>query len=123
VSSVYERQLPSMFPYMLEGEHVVIFSLVNRLMTYEQNDPPTQNGSSFAVTADGRQGYWRLWLSEASETAIRADVSKRFEDNSLQGTYFNETHERLKHIVLKPVEEGWKEEKPLADVLMERFAY
>jgi hypothetical protein len=63
MTSNYDRCLPVAFPYLVEVPHSVAKEAVQALV-YLRSDVP--NLSSFAVTADARMGWTKLWLSTVS---------------------------------------------------------
>lgn len=73
----YERSLSQVFTsvYVLPDETVK--ECVAKLLDYDAETTP--NGSSFAVTSDAPQGFFRLWLSDASYAFLhRNQLTKVF---------------------------------------------
>jgi hypothetical protein len=62
VTSLYERELPRCFPWVVD----VTPSQAGALLAWltQARRPDGARGSSFAVTVEG-PGRWRLWLSDA----------------------------------------------------------
>jgi hypothetical protein len=60
--SLYKQTLPKVFPYVVIDKPDGIRDLVSHLLSIVARP----DGSSFAVTVDGPDDRWLLWLSEAS---------------------------------------------------------
>jgi hypothetical protein len=60
--SIYQKNLPDVFPHHVQAKRETVNELVKSLM--EREDLPY--GSSFAVTADVNNYGINLWLSDVS---------------------------------------------------------
>jgi len=65
--SLYLAWLPEMFPYVIEALPEEVLEITNVLVS---SRPGIPNGSSYAVTSDGKRGQRRLWLSKASYDSL-----------------------------------------------------
>lgn len=61
--TTYKAQLPNVFPYVIEMEPHEIQALVRWLLD--------NSHTSFAVTVEGDPDTWSLWVSRASQDALR----------------------------------------------------
>lgn len=56
--------LGEFFPHLFIMPKEEVMELVHILLVENRED--VTNGSSFAVTTDAQDGYWRIWLSATS---------------------------------------------------------
>lgn len=66
----YNVVLPEAFDGYIEGSPDFIRALTYSLLVAGRKDAP--NGSSFAVTVDGREGNWKIWLSGTSRKYLES---------------------------------------------------
>lgn len=69
--SAYDVRLPDVFPH---GFEFSVEHIERCLEVLNKPEPPASNGSSYAVTADARDGHRKLWLSRVSAQRL-ADAS------------------------------------------------
>lgn len=68
--TIYQKILPDAFPNVISGPPNKIRHYVQLLTDYDRSDGLT-SGSSFAVTVDGFDKYWYLWMSTVSYEYLR----------------------------------------------------
>lgn len=99
----YGRELATAFPFVVDIPEAQMASLVAKLLS---PDSVHTNGSSFAVTADTRHGFRRMWMSESSAARVNLRAPENLARGWSKTAIFGEGAEELRRMRLESLREG-----------------